>query len=731
MKNRNLLFVSCLALSGAIVACGKTTTVSISADTSIKTSEFAIAELKAALERNNLKYVESKGDYVIKLNEVKPELGEQSYQVNVEGNTISIDGGDSAGSLYGALQLAEDINLLNGISGVKSSEGSPYLKYRGQRCRVVMDLRTPCYINNSENAWANIENSWSKDYWKGYFETLARQRYNLVNFATVNSLASVIKVPGFENCALNNVLAYTGEYDDGYYGNCTNMYQEHHMNEGNYRVVNTMTIDEKTKFWKEVIDMAHTYGIYVQWSTMNIYTFAENGHYGITDRRDNEITKEYFRKGYETLIKTFDIDMFGTGASENMDYPADTYLETEQWIRDVYGEAVKNAMENDPRKDRFIFNYQSTLDEATEALWKDYPITRGASPRYSDTHMYALDNPINNEANFEKLEALNMPSSYKYLFNTRNEDAYHFTYGNPSFCKEFMKNLKKERTRGFFFGSDGYYMGKEYSFKDESLNGQYYYARHWINYMMMGRFAYDPTISLEKIDDLIYDHFEGVKKDSITAAWNAMKKASGMLIEVQKQFTLGGTDAAWYPGNCQSHPTMFGYIDVKRLINSDNLFPGVTDKYSFASYAKAFAANSVDSKLDTPFDTANKLRTIAKETLDEVKEYKSSNSGNVELDNIVADQETVAYLADYYASKFDGGMNLRLFNDTLDDNYKNTAIKNQQDALEKWKKYSDSFLARFKVERLPRVGVVDPSAFVAGVEKDIKTVTNWSPREYK
>ena len=30
-------------------------------------------------------------------------------------------------------------------------------------------------------------------------------------------------------------------------------------------------------------------------STMNIYTFAENGKYGITDDRDNEVTKDYFK----------------------------------------------------------------------------------------------------------------------------------------------------------------------------------------------------------------------------------------------------------------------------------------------------------------------------------------------------------------------------------------------------------------------------------------------------
>lgn len=731
MKKRNLLFVSCIAASGIMMGCGKSATVSIIVDDGIKTSQFAVSELKAALARNNLKYVESNGDYTIKFNAIDSSLGNQAYKVNVDGNNISIDGGDAAGSLYGALQLAEDINLANGIEKIESSEGSPYIEYRGQRCRVVLDLRTPSYINNSENTWANIENSWSKDYWRGYFEVLARQRYNLVNFATVNSLASVIKVPGFEDCALDKVLAYTGEYDDGYYGNCTNMYQEHHSKEDNYRVVNNMSIDEKTTFWKEVIDMAHEYGLYVQWSTMNIYTFAENGKYGITDRRDNEITKDYFRKGYETLIKIFDIDMFGTGASENMDYPAETYLETEKWIRDVYGVAVENAMKDDPRKDTFIFNYQSTLDEATEALWKDYPIIRGASPRYSDTHMYALEKPINNEGNFDKIEALNMPASYKYIFNTRNEDAYHFTYGNPSFCRNFMKNLKKERTRGFFFGSDGYYMGKEYSFIDDTLNGQYYYQRHWINYLMMGRFAYNPELPLEKIDDIVYDHFEDVKKELVTNAWNAMKKASGMLIEVQKQFTLGGTDAAWYPGNCQSHPTMFGYIDVKRLINSDNLFPGVTDKYSFAGYAKAFKANNVDKTLETPFDTATKLRKIALDTLEYIAQYRSAKSGNVELNNIVADQETVAFLSDYYASKFEGGMNLRLFNDSEDEQYRTLAIKNQEDALEKWKQYASSFHARFKVERLPRVGIVDPNSYIPGVEKDIKTAKTWSPREYK
>ena len=108
---------------------------------------------------------------------------------------------------------------------------------------------------------------------------------------------------------------------------------------------------------------------------------------------------------------------------------------------------------------------------------------------------------------------------------------------------------------------------------------------------------------------------------------------------------------------------------------------------------------------------------------------KAKGKKSVELNNIVLDQETVSYLSDFYAYKLKAAVALRFYNDTKDVSKQNEAKENAQKALEAWTKYSELFLNRFKVERFARVGIVDPSAYINDVKKDITTIEKWVCRE--
>nr|MCR5491173.1 hypothetical protein [Bacilli bacterium] len=627
-------------------------------------------------------------------------------------------------------------------TNMQDASGSPYIKMRGVRTRLVTDLRTPCYINNGNAAWANLENSWDLSYWDDFFALLARKRYNLVNFATVQSFGSMVKVPGYEECALEDVWKYTGEYDDTYLGNVTNIFRHEHTLEGNYEVVKKMTIDEKIAHWNAVFDSANAHGITVQYGIMNIYAFAEmefHPELGITTDRANEKTKDYLSKATEALLETYpQIEILSVSEGENMDYPADTVNENHQWIYDVYGTAIERALEGDPRADTFSFIGAASSDGSfIEELWKDFPYKRGVSPRYADVHMYAItDGNQNNtsEAIDEHSSGINALADGTFcLFNTRNEDAYHYTWGDPDFLRDFCKNMYHERSVGFYLGTDGYYLGKEYEFKDETQNGQFYYDRHWVNYTGFGRFSYDPTITNEYFEKMIVDHYEDqADKETILKAYEVMKLASQMLIQVQCQFTLRGTDAAWYPGNCQSHPTMGGYVGVKRLVNSDNVFVGAEDRYiSFADYGKVLL-NGETTTLQNPYQTAEKLLKVHDDTMAAIAEYEALTSKkSTATDSIVEDQRIVAKLALYYSHKFNGAMNLRRYNDTKDTTYQDTSISDHEKALAAWNEYADLFCARFIIERFARQGVCDPKAYVEGVADDINVVKNWKCRTYR
>ena len=261
MKKVHLLSAALFGLS-IMTGCGKKgPTVSIVYEGEEGTAAFAIDEIKKSFERNNIRFTDGKADYTITLKEDSAQHGEQAYGIIVSGKDITITGGDRVGLMYGGLELAEMINLDNGIEKIQDFSESPYTEFRGISCRPPMDLRTPSYTNNGDSTRWNLENTWNLDYWKGLFDIMAKMRYNLLSFGTVNCLPHMVIVPGYENCALNDVYEYTGEYDDTYLGNCTNMYRDEHFLEENRRLVKTMTINEKIDFWKEVMDYAYDRGI--------------------------------------------------------------------------------------------------------------------------------------------------------------------------------------------------------------------------------------------------------------------------------------------------------------------------------------------------------------------------------------------------------------------------------------------------------------------------------------
>ena len=731
MKKSLCLFapLAIIALAGCSGGEAKST-LSIEFSSDERTS-FAVSEIKKAAEKNNFSVTDGAGEYSLKF-ALEDSLGEQSYKIEKTEKAITVKGGDAIGLMYGGLDVAEALELNGNFEKLEAKEHHPYVQYRGVSVRPPMDLRTPSYTNNGDSTRWNLENTWDLDYWKGLFDLMAKMRYNILSFATVNSIPSMIAVPGYEECALEDVYEYTGEYDDTYLGNCTNMFRPEHLQEGNYRVVKKMSIAEKTKFWQDVMEAAHNRGITWQYSMMTIYTFAEEGHYGITPERDNQTTKDYFQKALKALLETFPyIDQIKTTCGENMDYPSAEETITAKWFRDVFGDPVKEVLDQDAeRAKRFSLGFaaigNTQLSDAFFANWSDYPYPLHVSKRYNDTRLLSVTKCTDNKEYIQK-----MPEGWQMIYNVRGEDAYHLTWGDPDFAREFCRNIKQDHVQGWHFAIDGYYVsGKEYEFKNDSLNGDYYYNRHWAMYSMFGRMGYEPdSVSNEQWESIYLKHYN-VPEEAARNGYKAMTTAGKVMPNVICQFQPGGTDAAFLPEMCASNPTLFGFLDIKRFINSDQADPD-GDILSFAEYAKALQAGQTSFTKRTPFDVAKDLNDLADRTIGYVNAARAAmNGADSAFEEHLKDQECFAYLARYYADKFAGAMNLRIYNDTENASYQSKAVENLTKGLEDWKAYAGLFSSRFKPERMPRHGYIDPNEFTEVVEKDIKTASTWRPRSY-
>ena len=696
-------------------------TVSIRYEGDSESVKFGIQNIKEAMEKNNLSYVDKDGEYQITIHDIDTALQEQEYAIDVEGKSITLKGGDETGLMYGALQIAENIEINDGITALNDYSEKAYIEKRSVAFRPILDMRSPSYTNNADSARWNFENSWNLDFWKGFFDIMAKMRYNMISFNSVNDLPSMIKVDGYEDCALEDIWEYTGEYDDSYMGNATDMFRQEQIDSGNYRVFKKMTIDEKIAYWHSVFQAAHNRGIKIRYETMHIYTYYENGKYGITDRRDNPVTVDYFSKAYSTFLKEYtEIDFFGCGKpGENMDYEKGTELQTDQYIYNTIGYAGKKALEADPNRKIVI---DVAMTDTNKELWANYPVPLAHFQRYNDTHLYVTTKTP--QSTVEALQRLN--PNWKAMMLLKEGDQMHFTWGDMGFVREFCKNLYHENSWGYTWGADVYYtVGKEYEFVDESLNGDYYYNRHFINYTLFGRLSFNPDLTDEYLNKVLYSKFEGVAREHYDIAINALKEASMVIIRVNSQHCPGGTDSAWYPETCQSHPNLFGYLDVRRFVNS-TAAAADGDVVSIGDYAKAIAQGTTTFEKYTPFENVDMLRKFSSKALEYVNQYKGLNVNNIKLNNIVLDQESVAALGLYYADLFEGATNLRLYNDTKDTSYQDKAITLLTSAYDNWVKYANLFTARYKQERFARHGIVDPKAYNDAVKKNISYAQKWA-----
>ena len=98
----------------------------------------------------------------------------ESYALRIpSSHVIVVKGSDTTGAMYGALDLAEQISWAEGndfVRQIKPRSRSPFLKIRGiNYFFITQDIDSPG------------GSFWSNEYWRKFFDMMARDRYNLLD----------------------------------------------------------------------------------------------------------------------------------------------------------------------------------------------------------------------------------------------------------------------------------------------------------------------------------------------------------------------------------------------------------------------------------------------------------------------------------------------------------------------------------------------------------------------
>lgn len=724
MKTLKLYLTLISVTIGALILQAKET-VTLYANPESKQIQFAVGELHTTLIEKGLKSVvapfskvsqfknnetnivllnisDKAGSQLLQKLKIKniQELKSEGFIIHNDSKTIRILGKDDAGVMYGGLEVAEIIKT-KGIEAVENQLQNPYMKVRGTKFNIPLDVRTPTYTEPSDAAQKNLAEMWNFEFWKEYIDNLARYRYNTVSLWNMHPFPSMVKVPEYPDVALDDVRKSTVDWQENYSLNGWGFDTPEIVN--NYEVVKKISIDEKIDFWSKVMAYGKQRNVQFFIVTWNIFVYGTDGKYGITDKLENPVTTDYFRKSIKQMVLTYpDLAGIGLTTGENMyDYSS---KQKEEWAFATYGQGVLDALKEQPdRKITFIHRQHQTEAKEITAIFNDVLKNKNInfvfSFKYAQAHVYSSVNQVFHPNFVKDIQGENL----KTLWTLRNDDVFHFRWGAPDFVRDFIKNIPYDVSEGFYYGSDQYVWGREFMAKKSATPRELEIAKHWYQWMCWGRLGYNPELGNERFADVIQSRFPSINSKEMFEAW----QNASMIYPLVTGFHWGALDFQWYIESGQSQPhvanTPSGYHDVNRFIT---LPPHKGTGYiSIPDYTKAFLSGS-EMKGETPLRVAEQILKNADQAIQLVD--RQNGAMGKELRITLDDIKTMALLGKYYGHKIKGATYLSLFRETFQKEWYNKVIEELNLSAGYWRHYAASAMANYSNPLWTnRVGHVD------------------------
>jgi hypothetical protein len=675
MKNK-LLFILLINL---ITCVGlKAEKIIIVADTSVSQIRFAVSELEQALhEANQTILIQQTITKEACCFILSPKNSKLLKQLNEEGANVPFLtknesfgiritkfknnkkywalGTDLTGTMYAGLELAETIRL-KGIDGITEMDSEPFIEKRGLKYNIPLDARTPSYSDAGSAAQYNIETMWDMNYWKDFIDELARNRYNVISLWNPHPFPNLIKLEDYPEVALNDVMKTTLSIEhlhDSYNTDSKKSVTGEILQ--NLTIIKKISIDEKIKFWQEVMQYGHNRGIEFYFFTWNVFVWGAEGKYGITKNQNNEITFDYYRKCIKELFVTYPL-LAGIGitAGENMSG------DKEDWLHKVYAEGMMMATEALPDNElRLIHRTHQTGVIDINKKFEDYSGHFDFSFKYAGAHIYGYDNPTVTDESFEAL-----PTGKKAWVELRNDDIFNFRWGDPDHVRRFLTKLPgKDKLRGFLMGSDGYVWGREFTSTEPEFPRELEIKKHWYRFMLWGRLGYNPELSDTHFMEVIGNRFPQISKYNLFEAWQNASKIFTLVTE----FHWWRRDLEWQVEGCirkEHWPKPGRFHTVEDFIDSP--VEGGSSMITIPDYVDFTLSNKKITGM-TPVELAEKLHWHSALALEKLNLIGYQPDKVIRL--TLGDIKAMALAGHYYAEKILGAINLQFFRKTNDKKY--------------------------------------------------------------
>jgi hypothetical protein len=638
-------------------------------------------------------------------------------------HVIWIQSLDAAGAMYGSLELAEQIRA-QGIEGVTDTARNPYMRMRGTKFNIPLDLRNPSYSDMSDSAQRNIATVWDFEFWRAYLDALARDRYNYVSLWNLHPFPSMVKVPEFPDVALDDVWRSKIKFDEDYSTRTTGIVTPAML--ASKEVVKQLTIEQKTDFWRRVMQYAKDRNIEFYVVTWNIFTYGVDGKYGITDTIDNPKTIEYFRASVREMFRTYPLLRgIGLTAGENMgDASAyysggtDSFNARENWLFATYGQGVLDAARAEPQR-QFRLIHRQHESRAQDIATTFKPVISQTNVDFVFSFKYAQAHALSSTTQTFHRDYLESLGDLKTLWTLRNDDALMYRWAAPDFVREFVKNIPYEKSQGYYVGSDMWVWGREFLARDPKLRRQLEIDKHWLHFLLWGRLGYDPTLDNERIAALVGARFPGVDARQFLSLW----QDASMVYPLVTGFHWADFDFQWYIEACRSRPapakTSSGFHSVETFINQP-VHPG-TRNIPIPAYVAGVIAGQMPAGT-TPLQVADQIEAHTDRVLSSISQFTKPWLMRMtpEFKATVSDLMLMSLLGKYYAAKIRGATELALFRETRESDHQKKAVEHLLLAQQHWSKYTELASVEYRNPLWTnRVGMVDWRELTDEVANDV------------
>lgn len=646
-----------------------------------------------------------------------PELRPEGFSIRRTPNdkTIWVIGTDTVGTMYGALRLAEIIELTNDINAVSDIDVNPKTPVRGIRLNLPLDARTPSYDDTGDAFVQNIPQVWEMNFWKQMIDQMALFHYNRLTLCNPHPYPSMIKLIDFPDIALENVMASSQPpvAEPGVWGEPFGV-SDNVLSD--LRTIRKMSIEEKILFWQEVMGHAADRGIEVYFLTWNPVLNAAKGKYGITDDMTNSKTEEYLRQCVRQMFLSYP-DLAGLGLAL-VPSPAGTD-EKVQWLYNTYAEPVREAIYPNPNRKISVIHdlAESDIAAAVRHFVSRVPFPVELTDAYARGRTLTSTHP---GLHYQLNQSL-QENKQKIIWTLYNEDMYIFRWGDPDFAREMIQSMPSETLEGIELAANGYFWGKDFFTLTPDEKEQLEIQKHWYSFMIWARTAYNPRLDREFFISQIQYEMPQADAEALYEAWKTASSIPGLVSRFHWAPSAGG----WTPEGCFDQKTfhdVFDFIDHPTMPGQDIL--------TIREYAEKFVNRQPFESHVTPPDIIAQLHqnagaALALATLLEEKMQSPSRR----LENTIADIEALAHLGKYYASKIQAALDIHFYDITRDHQYKRTAGRAIRQAAREWEIYAQTASSHYRPQMLARSQMLDWMQLLEDVRNDIQLIRNFKEEE--